>query len=412
MPIGRIVLTLAVLAGAYVGYSLYDPAAMLVLGKTAGSQLSASDGGFLSAYWTMRFFHGTNMLISVGVLVGLLVIWVPYIVKLAKDNATTAGLGALLIVFGMATPAHAYWSQTNVTEAYGILPNHSAFWIPGVGDNKTDQARTESEDYLKANKVNAKFFIIPHTKLTGSSYMTWDYYIPAGRLIVVDRAPYFHEWTGKGRGTHGDFDESFHCHSKDNVEVSTEMSLASSVTEENAAKFLFYFGVKAPPGDASKPEVIFTSVFEGRSLADVMSTWGRGEIQSRVCRHVLEHTVEDLAVNGNQILTQIQDEAKQFFTDFGITVEYIGWAGGFHYPEEVQHAINTRFAAEHVRPVVPVLQAKAWIDAISGWDHHLPTTLGFFGGLSDVVKQMSPELSQLVAPPAPVTAPAPKPPAH
>lgn len=404
MPIGRIVLSLVILAAAYVFYSVYDPVAMLTLGATAGSQLNGTDSGFLTAFWTMRAFHGGYMITGLVVFAALIAVWYPYIKSLIT------GLGSLVIAFAvmsmMSTPAQAFWSQTNTTEAFGILPNHSAFWIPGVGNNKDNQTRTVSEDYLKENKVQATYFIIPHTKLSGSVYIGWDYYIPDGRLIVVDRAPYFHEWTEKGRGSNADTDESFRCHTKDNIEVSTEMSLASSVTEDNAAKFLFYFGVKAPQGDASRPEVIFTSVFEGRSLKDVMSTWGRGEIQSRVCRHVLEHNVEDLALNGNQILNQIQDEAQKFFLSFGITVEYIGWAGGFHYPPEVQNAINTRFAAEHVRSVIPVLQTKAWIDAIAGWDHHLPSSLTYVGNLGDALKSiMTQAITDQATLPSPMPAP-------
>lgn len=391
MPTGKIILSILIMVAAFIAStvvsSIIDPAATLTLGATAGNQLANSDAAYLSSYWTMQAFKGlyamtsgVGLIISVLALAGLVAVWVPYIKRVA------AGSAALLLVFALSSPAFAFWSTTNTTEAYGILPNHSAFWIPGMGDSKDNQARMESEEFLKANKVQAKFFVIPHVKLSGSVYIGWDYYIPAGRLIVVDRAPYFHEWTGKGRGNNVNSDESFHCHTQDNIEVSTEMSLASSVTEDDAAKFLFYFGVKAPEGDASQPAVIFTSVFEGRSLNNVMSTWGRGEIQSRVCRHVLEHTVEDLATSGNDVLDKIQDEAKKFFHEFGITVEYIGWAGGFHYPQEVQNAINTRFAAEHVQKVIPVLQAKAWIDAISGWDRHLPSSVTFVGGVADVLK--------------------------
>ena len=118
-----------------------------------------------------------------------------------------------------------------------------------------------------------------------------------------------------------------------------------------------------------------------------MSAWGRGEIQSRVCRHILEHTVEDLAENGNEVLNAIQEEARKFFETFGITIEYIGWAGGFEYPTEVQNAINTRFAAEHIKPVLDTLQTKAVLDAISGWDRKLPTSLTILGSgpIADVV---------------------------
>jgi hypothetical protein len=116
-----------------------------------------------------------------------------------------------------------------------------------------------------------------------------------------------------------------------------------------------------------------------------MGGWGRGEIQSRVCRHINEHTIEDLAASGNAVLDAIQGEAVKFFLTFGITIEYVGWAGGFTYPKEVSDAINTRFAAEHIAPVISTLQEKARIDAISGWDRHLPTSVTLLGGVSSLI---------------------------
>lgn len=275
----------------------------------------------------------------------------------------------------LMSPAQAYYSQTNITEVFGIQPNHSAFWIPGFGDSKNAQAESESEEFLNANKVQSKFFPIPHQKLAGSSYMSWDYYVPSGRLIIVDRSPFFHEWTRAGRGTDSDKDQSFPCHSKDNIRVTAEMSLAASVSEANAAKFLYYFGTKAPKGDPTEPEVIFTSVYYGKDLYDVMGGWGRGEVQSHICREINLHDVGDLGLNGNLILDKIQSEVTEFFAKKGITIEYVGWAGGFGFPPEVETAINTRFAAEHVKPVMDVLERKAVVDALEGWNHTLPTSL-------------------------------------
>ena len=392
MLIVRIALSALILFFAFAAHSILDPTAMIASGRVAGMQLTNSDTNFIAAFAMMRFLGGIAGVLSVATFVLLVVVWWPYLRRAAA--AAVAALTALLMLFVIAAPAHAFYSATDVTEAYGILPNHTAFWIPGTGDTKNNQAQMENEDFLQNNKVPGKFFIIPHVKLSGSTYMGWDKYIPTGRLIVVDRAPFFHEWTRPGRGTDPGADQSFRCHSKDNIEVSAEMSMASSVTEENAAKFLFYFGVNPPAGDPANPEVIFTSVFQGRSLAQVMSSWGRGEIQSRVCRHILEHTIEDLAINGNEVLNAIQGEAMKFFAGFGITVEYIGWAGGFSYPDEVRNAINTRFAAEHIQPVLATLETKARIDALSGWDRHLPqsvTLLGDFGAiLSSVIGALHP----------------------
>ena len=386
----RILLSLGVLIAMKVAMVLNTPVAAIGASNMAGLQMTNSDSNAVFSMLGMHFYSGIGAAILAVTAVLLVVIWWSYI----KRGWAGISSAAIMLLVLAGNPAMAFYNSTETTEAYGILPNHSAFWVPGMGDTKKNQAQMESEEFLQANKVPGKFFIIPHVKLSGSTYMGWDKYIPTGRLIVVDRAPFFHEWTKKGRGTGTDRDESFPCHSKDNIEVSAEMSLASSVTEENAARFLFYFGVNMPKGDPSTPEVIFTSVYEGKTLAQIMGSWGRGEIQSRVCRHINAWRVEDLALHGNEILDQIQDEAKQFFANFGITIEYVGWAGGFSYPEEVKSAINTRFAAEHIAPVVPILEAKARIDAISGWDRHLPASLTLFGGFSDMVTNLVTAWSQ------------------
>ncbi len=388
--IKRILISILVIVVAGWISGIVNPIAMIGAGQVAGLQLTNSDANAVVAFGGMKFFSSLGAWVIGLSMAVLIAIWWSPLCRLARAVRDDVGMLLLAGIFSVLIhPANAFYSATDVTEAYGILPNHTAFWVPGTGDTKGNQAQMETEDFYKANKVPGKFFVIPHIKLSGSTYMGWDKYIPTGRLIVVDRAPYFHEWTKKGRGTGDGRDESFPCHSKDNIEVATEMSLASSVTEDNAAKFLYYFGVNQPKGDPSAPEVIFTSVFEGKSLFQVMSGWGRGEIQSRVCRHILEHTVEDLALNGNEVLNAIQDEARKFFATFGITIEYVGWAGGFSYPPEVSAAINTRFAAEHIKPVLEVLQAKAVIDAIAGWDRHLPTSLTILGKpdatISDVI---------------------------
>lgn len=89
-----------------------------------------------------------------------------------------------------------------------------------------------------------------------------------------------------------------------------------------------------------------------------------------------------MGTSANTILDDIQTAAKEFFLKHGITVEYVGWAGGFSYPAEVSSAINTRSAAEHIAGSLDVLERKARIDAIAGWDRKLPTTV-MIGGNSD-----------------------------
>ena len=58
------------------------------------------------------------------------------------------------------------------------MPNESAFWVPDIGDNRSQDA-FDSASYLEKNKIAAKRFLIPHQTLRGTGWGFWgDYYVP------------------------------------------------------------------------------------------------------------------------------------------------------------------------------------------------------------------------------------------
>jgi hypothetical protein len=281
-----------------------------------------------------------------------------------------------LVLLALLLPgsAQAYYDKSDFAEAFFILPNESAFYIPDVGANKDNQARFGSMEYLESNKVAAKRFTIPHVKFSGSG--TWaDFYVPAGRLIVVDRTPYNREWVAaRDRGT-SSRNESFPCQSQEGLNVTVEVAIATSVTEENAARFLYWFGVKPPQGNRADPAVIFTSVYAGKNLAEVMDTVGRGKVQSLVCHEIGARTFDKVNTEINAIMDAVDKSADAFFKDRGITLDYIGWAGTFTFDRDVQQAVNDRYTAEKIAPVLPVMQARAAILALEKWDGRLPASV-------------------------------------
>lgn len=198
--LGRIFLTALVLIGARALAMVGGPIASIGASRAAGLQMTNSDEGAIASIIGMHFFSGIGAALTLATILLLLLIWWKPI-KRGWAALMTALAASLLVFLSFGTPALAFYNATDTTEAYGVLPNHTAFWVPGMGDTKNNQAHMESEEFLKANKVPGKFFIIPHVKLSGSTYLGWDKYIPTGRLIVVDRAPFFHEWTKAGRGT-------------------------------------------------------------------------------------------------------------------------------------------------------------------------------------------------------------------
>ena len=212
----------------------------LIVGQQAAGQLQSSDSAYIGSMAGMQL--GQHFGISFLVLFLVLgLIWL-------KNLKSIFGLGAIVLVLSFSmTPAHAYYDKTDYTEAYTILPNETAFWIPDVGANKDTQVKMDTESYYNNNKVALKRFIVPHVKLPGSG--TWsDFYVPAGRLIIVDRTPYSREWVdATDRGTSLS-KQGFPCQSKEGLNITAGVSIGVSVIEDNAAKYLQNFGVTANPG--------------------------------------------------------------------------------------------------------------------------------------------------------------------
>jgi hypothetical protein len=387
----------AILLYGWINFLLHSTAT-LASGKIAGKQFDNSDASYLVSYFGMNFFKDFGVPLVVLLVILVVIWWRPI-----KSSPKSRGVASVLVLCILFTSANsfAYYDKQDFTEAYFILPNESAFFIPDVGANKDSQSQFGSEEYLKANKIPAKRFTIPHTKFSGSG-MWSDFYVPTGRLIIVDRTPYNREWVAsKNRGT-STKDESFPCQSSEGINITVEISIATSVQEENAAKYLYNFGVRPPTGDRKTPEVIFTSVFYGRSLAEIMDNVGRGKVQTMVCNEISSRTLDKTNAEATKIIDTVSKGAATFLESKGITLDYIGWAGTFTFDHEIQSAINRRYIAgqdveiaKTLQPYTTTIQSLASADALRTFanksDGKLPSNLSlwwlpsnlndFFGGL-------------------------------
>jgi len=378
--IWRLALSAIVLIGGGLFTLFANPVSTLRSGQLAGGQLANSDSSAISVPIGLGFY-GYVGLSALIVVILLACIWLPFVRNLWRGYSGLA-IAAIALAATAGQPARAFYDKTDSAEAVFILPNESAFFVPDVGANKDSQVKYGSEEYLNQNKVAAKRFQIPHDKFKGSggTYSIWsDFYVPTGRLIIVDRTPYNREWTAaSSRGT-SSRNESFPCQSAEGLNMTAEVAIAASVSEENVAKFLYYFGVNPPVGDRSRPEVIFTSVYYGKSLAQVMDTVGRGKVQSIVCREFSARTFDDGNKNLNEIMDHVEKNVSAFLDSRGITLDYIGWAGTITFDKDIQQAVNDRYSAEHLGPVMPILQQKIYLDLIASassalgrWDGKLP----------------------------------------
>lgn len=423
MMIGRMLLSVAVLV--IWGWSSFflQTISAPITARVALKQFENSDASYVVAQYGMQLFSFAGAVASIATLTILLIIWwgpltSPRSKALARDlRKHFLGAAIVLALFG-APAANAFFDTTDRTEVITILPNESAFWIPDVGANRDAQGKLDSEEYLNANKVALKRYVIPHQKLSGSGGTSWtsgwDSYVPTGRMIIVDRTPFSREWVdAQDRGTAAK-KEGFPCQTKEGLNVTVGVAIGASVAEANAAKFLYRFGVKSPAGDRSDPKVIFTSVYYGRSLAEVMDDFGRKKVSEIVCDQTTARILDKVNEDAKAIKDAATKSIVDFFAAYGINVDFVGWADTFTFDPPIQEALNRRYiaavdqqVATMLQPYASTIQALATADALRAFGNHtdgkLPTTIV---GLPPEIGSLLGSILKSGPPAAPSAAPA------
>lgn len=338
--------------------NLIYPVATLAAGKVAGNQFNSNDMDAVTSTYGVNFFGHIGWPAIVYLALVAWIWWKP--LKATLQWAFTALLVALLAL--PPSPASAYYEKTDWPEIYFILPNESAFWIPDMGDNKADQKKFMSEEYLLNNKIAAKRFQVPHVQLPKSSW-TMDYYVPAGRLIIVDRTPYARQWTADPNSGTGNANESLRCQSADGLDITVGVTISASVFEQDAPRFLYRFGVKPPVGDRNTDAVKFQSVYYGKSLTEVMDTVVKGKIQALICAEFSPKTLDAVNASAHTIMSESDTKVRAYLIEqFGITLDYLGWGDTFEFDQKVQNALNDRYAADKLQPIMSVLERQAQIE--------------------------------------------------
>lgn len=336
-----------------------NTAATMGAGQVAGMQFQPSDTAYVLSQAGMKFYSSLYVPLWLALLILIAIWWKP-----VKQNRKTirkwfANLTIIgLAIFAGMNQAKAYYDKTDYAEPYFIMPNESAFWVPDVGDNKTSQVKFGSEEYFQANKIAAKRFVIPHVKLENSGLFS-NFYVPAGRLIIVDRTPYSREWVdAENRGT-SQRHQGFPCQSKEGMNITVGIAIGVSVLEDNAAKFLYRFGAEPPKGNRSDPVVVFESVLHSRSLTTVMDTVGRNKVQALVCNEIGSRGFDQANLEASKIMLSVRKDAETYLATVGITLDYLGWADTMTFDNAVQKAVNDRYVADKIGPVMPILTQNA-----------------------------------------------------
>ncbi len=401
--IARVLLSIVAVALFWAYEAVSGIAGTLYSAKAAGQQFASSDAAYAMAAGQMSLWRAAALPAGILLLI-LLLIWWP----LLRRRAALLSIALLLGTAALPGPARAYYDTTDRAEAYTILPNESAFWIPDAGDRKNDQSRLESEAFLEANRISVARFVIPHAKFQNSGgWFGIDGYVPTGRLIIVDRSPFTREWVDHpDRGT-SVRKEGFPCQSREGLNITAGVTIGTSVADgPQASKFLYRFGVKRPAGDRGDRAVIFTSVYFSRSLAEVMDDVGRKQIQAIVCREFAARTLDRANEEANAVMAAVEQEARKYLGSVGISLDFIGWADTFTFDHDVQKAINDRYVADKLQPVASLLAALTQLKVQEGLSAGLASkglpvvvTPGMLEALAGLASKAAPALPVGPAPP-------------
>lgn len=313
-----------------------------IAGNIAVEQLTDSNIAPVKTALAANYLNGSGIVLDVIALIILVLIWAGPVKRLLGAAFLIAAVSIIALA---PKPAEAYYSKYDYGEYIEILPNQSAFMISETGDTKTNQQKFGSESFLSESKVAAKRVQIPHTKLLNSGTLS-DFFVPAARLIIVDRSPVSREWTtSANRGTSNN-DQGFRFETADSIGLSTSIVISAFVKEEDAAKFLYWFGTKVDPRANDSDEARFASVLYGKSLAEVVDSNVHRTVQTVLASEFGKRTTDQALAQKAEIIAAVEKAVKEQFGPMGITVTTLGLADQLNFENpQIQHAIDDTYMA-------------------------------------------------------------------
>ncbi len=394
-------------------------------GRIAARQFQDADWPAIETAMAASSFGNASWLMAVSSLVALSLIWTWG----RRGSGFAPVLALALLVEAQPRPAQAYYDTKDYPEYREVMPNETAFLIPEVGENKTGQAAFMSEAYLTEKKVAMKRVQIPHTLIRNPGW-AYDYYVPAARLMIVDRSPVSREWvSANDRGT-SLRDQGIRFETAESVTLRTGIVISAFVKEEDAPKFVYWFGARQLKGDPSDPQVNFASVIYGKSLADVIDENVHRTVQATMAKEFGRRSTDQAIHDKATVIEAVEKEVKRVFEPMGITITTLGYAEGLTFDNpKIQESIDMTFmaiknaqSAQAQMQTLPIQEkildlkiremdaqsrqtlAGRWNGSASGVLPSLPNWVvlpsdwmaqikGWFGGASSAVSPVAPQTS-------------------
>lgn len=211
-----------------------------------------------------------------------------------------------------------------------ISPNSTAWSIPLDSNSQGGQVKFNSIEFLNQKKISAKRYMIDKVeRKTGRFY--WEIeWIPATRVIKVDRSLVTREWTDSSRSGTAAKQEGIGVVTADSVQLRVGLTVTASIDEDDASTYLYYHGEKP--------------------LADVLDQNIRSFAVAELTRQYSELTLTEAQKRGTQIYTNLFTDAVKVFKTKGISIQYLGNAEGLTYADpKVQDSINKSYTVQQDR---------------------------------------------------------------
>jgi hypothetical protein len=208
-----------------------------------------------------------------------------------------------------------------------IGPNETAYLIPLEGGSLQDQTKLKSIDYFDKQKVVAKRVYIPTTWIQ-TDRQSWEgKWVPAAKLIKIDRTLVTREWTSESKTGSNSKDESIVVESKESIGFSINITITVFIPEESASKFLYFNS--------------------GKKLSDVLDQNIRSYVQTILTAEFGKLSLTECREKRSMVFDIMKEKTIKFCDDLGVKVTALGSAGGFTYlDEEIQKSINKKFVSE------------------------------------------------------------------
>lgn len=207
-----------------------------------------------------------------------------------------------------------------------IGPHETAFLIPLEGDS-TRQGKMQSIEALEKAKVMAKRIYLPvRSRKLGRGYTNYEW-VPTLRVICVGRTPVTREWTAEaGTGT-STANQAIEVESKDSINFGVGMTITCHVDEADTARFLYYYS--------------------GKTLSEIVDSNVRGFCQQKLAAKFGTLDLTECKKEKTRIFDELTKEAREFFEEKGVTIDFLGGVKGLQYQNpEIQAAIDKKFINE------------------------------------------------------------------